>query len=83
MLSSVLNSDRADKVNMLIVDTFVKLTEMMLTNKVILIKFELIERQVTNQDEKILQIFNYLKQFISEQESPRKKIGFRVSKKAS
>ncbi len=33
MLSSVLNSERADKVNMLIIDTFVKLRELMFMHK--------------------------------------------------
>ena len=62
MLSSVLKSDRADKVNMLIIDTFVKLNEMLLTHKDILLKLEEMEKKVTGQDEKIELIFNYLKQ---------------------
>jgi hypothetical protein len=77
MLSSVLRSERADKVNMLIVDTFVKLNEMLLTHKDILMKLEEMERKVAGQDEKILMIFNYLKQFIKEQETPRKQIGYK------
>jgi hypothetical protein len=75
MLSSVLRSERADRVNLLIIDTFVKLTEMMLTNRDILLQFELMEKRVSNQDKKILEIFTYLKQFIK-QEGSRRKIGF-------
>jgi hypothetical protein len=77
MLSSVLKSERADKVNMLIIDTFVKLNEMLLTHKDILLKLEEMEKKAAGQDEKILMIFNYLKQFIREQETPRKRIGFK------
>jgi phage regulator Rha-like protein len=77
MLSSVLRSERADKVNMLIIDTFVKLNEMLLTHKDILLKLEEMEKRVAGQDEKVLMIFNYLKQFIKEQETPRKQIGFK------
>jgi len=83
MLSSVLRSDRADKVNMLIVDTFVKLSEMMFTNRDILLKFELLQKRRGLQDDKIVQIFNYLNQFIKEQESPRRRIGFGPDRKAS
>jgi hypothetical protein len=78
MLSSVLKSERADKINMLIIDTFVKLNEMLLTHKDILLKLEAMEKKVAGQDEKIMMIFNYLKQFIKEQETPRKKIGYKV-----
>jgi hypothetical protein len=79
MLSSVLKSDRADKVNMLIIDTFVKLNEMLLTHKDILLKLEEMEKKVAGQDEKIMRVFTYLKQFIREQEVPRKKIGYKRS----
>ncbi|TVR37575.1 MAG: ORF6N domain-containing protein [Cryomorphaceae bacterium] len=77
MLSSVLRSERADKVNMLIIDTFVKLNEMLLTHKDILLKLEEMEKRVAGQDEKIQMVFEYLKQFIREQETPRKKIGYK------
>lgn len=79
MLSSVLKSERADKVNMLIIDTFVRLNEMLLTHKDILLKLEEMEKKVAGQDEKILIIFNYLKQFIRDHETPRKRIGYKSS----
>lgn len=79
MLSSVLNSDRADKVNMLIIDTFVRLNKMLLTHKDILLKLEEMEKKVVGQDKKIQSVINYLKQFIREQETPRKQIGFKTS----
>lgn len=77
MLSSVLNSDVAIKVNIQIIRTFTKMREMLLTHKDLLLKMEEMEKKVTGQDEKIGQIFNYLKQFIKDQTTPRVEIGFK------
>ncbi len=79
MLSNVLKSERAEKVSLLIVDTFVKLREMLLTHKDLLLEMEQIRKKVIRQDEKIALIFSYLKQFIIKQEKPRKQIGFKTS----
>lgn len=81
MLSSVLRSNRAEKVNILIIDTFVVLNEMLLTHKDLLLKMDELESRVTNQDKSIKQIFAYLKQFIAEQQKPRTPIGFRREEK--
>jgi hypothetical protein len=84
MLSSVLNSSVAINVNIQIIRVFTKMREMLLTHKDLLIQMEEIRKKVTGQDEKIELIFNYLKQFIKEQEKPRKSIGYRsVSNKDS
>ena len=77
MLSSVLNSERAIKVNIQIMRIYTKLKEMLLTHKDLLLKMEELEKKVATQDEKVMKIFNYLKQFIKEQEKPRKQIGFK------
>ncbi|MEM9446726.1 MAG: ORF6N domain-containing protein [Verrucomicrobiota bacterium] len=81
MLSSVLRSERAEKVNILVIDTFVELNQMLLTHKDLLLEMEEIKKKVTGQDEKIKMIFDYLKQFIKEQEKPRKQIGFKAEGK--
>jgi uncharacterized membrane protein len=80
MLSCVLNSERAIAVNIRIVRTFTKMREMLLTHKDLLIQMEEIRKKVTGQDEKIDLIFNYLQQFVKQQETPRKPIGY-TSKK--
>lgn len=82
MLSSVLKSERADKVNMLIIDTFVKLNEMLLTHKDILLKLEEMEQKIAGHDDKIMLIFEYLKQFEEAkqqqlEQSNHKRIGFK------
>ena len=53
---------------------------MLLTHKDLLIQMEKIRKKVTGQDEKIDLIFNYLQQFVKQQETPRKPIGY-TSKK--
>lgn len=77
MLSCVLNSERAIDVNIRIIRTFSKMREMILTNKDLLIEMEEIRKKVTGQDDKIDLIFNYLQQFIKEQEVPRKRVGYK------
>jgi len=63
MLSSVLKSDRADKVNMLIIDTFVKLRELIILNKDVIHQLEKVQNKITDHDNQIMLIFEYLKQF--------------------
>jgi hypothetical protein len=77
MLSSVLNSDRAIEVNIKIMRVYTEIKEMLLTHKDLLLKMEEMEKKVSGQDDKILQIFNYLKQFIQEQKQPRKEVGYK------
>ena len=82
MLSSVLRGRQAILLNIKIVRIFVKLREMLLTNKDILQKLRDFEMSLSNHDDKIRLIFEYLKQLeksrIEEQEfRERKPIGFR------
>ena len=77
MLSSVLNSDVAIKVNIQIIRTFTKIRETLSTHKDILLKLEKIERRVDGHDENISALFSYLKALIKENDTPRKLIGFK------
>ncbi len=76
-LANVLRSGRAVQMSISIIEVFVKMREMLLTHKDLLIQMEEIRKRVTGQDEKIELIFNYLKQFIKDQEKPRKSIGYK------
>mgnify|MGYP001577202208 CR=1 FL=1 len=57
MLSSVLNSERAIKVNIQIMRAFVKLKELLLTHKDLAIKINALERKYDDHDQKIKAIF--------------------------
>ncbi len=81
MLSNVLNSQRAIQVSIQIVRIYTKLREMLLTHKDILLKLEEMEKKIGKQDDKIKLVFDYLNQFIKQQEQPRKLIGFRKNNK--
>ena len=79
MLSSVLRSRRAMKVNIQIMRTYVKIREMITNNKDILLKLELVEKEVSKHGGNIQVIFRTLKQLIEHPPEPRKKIGFKRS----
>jgi hypothetical protein len=77
MLSSVLNSERAIKVNIQIMRIYAKMREMLLTNKDILLKVEQLERQVEKNSEDIQMIFAALKKLLVQPDTQRPRIGFR------
>jgi hypothetical protein len=84
MLSSVLNSDRAIMVNIQIMRVFTKIHELAESHKEILRKLEQIEKKDIEQDQKIMLIFEYLKQLEQTKQEDlelktRKKIGFKRS----
>ena len=77
MLSSVLKSDKAVEVNIRIMRVYSKLKELLINHKDLLLKFEEMEKKLNTQDDRILEIFNYLKQFVKQNDKPREKIGFK------
>ena len=82
MLSGILNSERAIKINIQIIRIFVKMREMLMENKHIRQHLERIQDELTDHDEKIILIFEYInqleqyKQLVADHEI-RQKIGFR------
>ena len=79
MLSSVLNSERATKVNIQIMRIYTKMREMFATNQEILLKLEQLERKVDGHDGDIQVVFDHLKLLIDPPHEPRARIGFRRS----
>ena len=77
MLASVLNSERAIKVNIRIVRIFSQLREMLMTNKEILLKLELLEKKATGHDADLQNIFAALKKLLNPPLLPRQRIGFK------
>ena len=63
MLSSVLNSDLAIKINIQIMRVYTKIRNMLATHKDLLLKFEQFETKLADHDDKIMLILEYIKQF--------------------
>lgn len=78
MLSSVLNSDRAIEVNILIMRAFVKLREIISTHKKVETKLKEIESKLSEHNDQIVQIIELINQLLAPPESPKKKIGFTI-----
>lgn len=76
MLASVLKSDRAVKISINIIKAFVKLREMLSTNKELAHKLDQLERKIEKHDEEIKLIFDAIRQLMIPPEPKRKRIGF-------
>lgn len=76
MLSCALNSDRAIAVNIQIIRIFTSMREMLLTHKDLLLKVVELEKKFGKHDEKLVLIFDYLKQLINIKENHSSPIGY-------
>jgi hypothetical protein len=82
MLASVLNSDRANQINFLIIDTFIKLRDILSINKDVIHQLEQVQHQLSVHDNRIMFILKYLKEIEKTKQSEtnqknRPKIGYR------
>lgn len=75
MLSSVLRSKRAVKVNIEIMRAFVRLRQMLSTHKELRKKIESMEKKY---DRQFQVVFEAIKQLMEEAEKPKRRIGFEV-----
>ena len=82
MLSSVLNSDRAIRINIAIMRAFVKLRQMLDVNRELARKFSDLEWRVDKHDEDIAAILEAIRQLMAPPEKRRPEIGFHVREKA-
>ena len=82
MLSSVLKSDRAVKVNIAIMRAFVKLRETLETNRELARKFSDFERRIGKHDKEIAAITDAIRQLMAPPEKPKREIGFHVREQA-
>jgi hypothetical protein len=81
MLSSVLNSERAVKVNIAIMRAFVRLRQTLETNRELARKFSDLEGRVGKHDKEITAIIEAIRQLMVPAEKPRREIGFHVREK--
>ena len=81
MLSSVLNSERAIQVNILIMRAFTKLREILLTHRELAVKIDALEKKYVEHDGTIKSIFEAIKQLLEPPLVKERRItGFRVEK---
>lgn len=79
MLSSVINSQTAIKVNIQIIRVFTKIREMLTDTLSLKLEIEEIKKKLTNHSKNIELVFNYLDELVDKKENsePRKKIGYK------
>ena len=82
MLSSVLQSERAVKVNIAIMRAFVQLRQSLETNRELARKFGELEKRVGKHDDEIGAIIEAIRQLMAPPEKPSREIGFHVREKS-
>ncbi len=82
MLSSVLNSESAVKMNIAIMRAFVQLRRALETNRELARKFSELERRIDKHDTEIDAILEAIRQLMAPPEKPRREIGFHVRETA-
>ena len=84
MLSSVLNSARAIKVNIQIIRIFTRIRQMLTDNTELRLEVEKIKKKLDNQDKNMEVVFQYLDELLEKKEEPpqpRRAIGYKLGKK--
>jgi phage regulator Rha-like protein len=80
MLSSVLRSQRAVQMNILIIRAFVKLREMLATHKDLARKIQELENQQKKHGRQLASIYSIVKKLIDVPAKPHKQIGLKTNK---
>jgi len=80
MLSSVLNSQFAIEVNILIIRAFVRLRELLSSNKELALRITQTENKLNIQGETLDQVLNLLNELLETPKSEPKQIGFKSSR---
>jgi hypothetical protein len=78
MLANILNSQRAIKVSLQIVRTFVRLRQLLSSNIELARKLEELEKKY---DEQFRVVFEAIRQLLTPPEKPKRSIGFHVKEK--
>lgn len=89
MLSCILNSETAIRVNIQIIRIFTRMRELVSSNNEILLKLEQMENKLLKNQEKMNQhdedinlIFKYIKKLLNSGNPPREQIGFKTKNKS-
>jgi hypothetical protein len=79
-LSNVLNSGRAVQVSITIIEVFIKMREMLLSQSDILLQLAQMRKTIDGQEDRVDMIYNYLMQFIEQSKKPRNEVDFKTKK---
>ena len=83
MLANVLKSERAVKVSIRIIELFVRLRKMFLSDTELKLEIEKIKKKIGNQDKNIEIVFRYFDELLQKRNKPipRKRIGYKLPSK--
>jgi hypothetical protein len=76
MAATVLNSERAVQMSVFVVRAFVRVRELLATNRILAAKINELENRMDGSDKSLDQIFRAIKRLVSVKRSPRRRIGF-------
>ena len=77
MAASVLNSAKAIEMSILVVRAFVKLRSILATHRELAAKLGELERKLALHDERIVVLFDAIRELMAPPVMPRRRIGFR------
>lgn len=81
MAATVLNSKQAVQMSVFVVRAFVRLREMLATNRQLTAKLDELERHVESHDTAIQEILGAVRELMRPEETPRHKVGFQLPAK--
>jgi hypothetical protein len=76
MVGNVLRSDRAIEISLMVVRTFVKLREMLVSHKELAVKLETLERKLGSHDKSIAALIDAIRKLTTAPEPKKRSIGF-------
>lgn len=79
MAATVLNSKRAVAMSVFVVRAFVRLRDMLATNRRLAAKITELEKRMDGNDETLLDLFQAIKELMTIKQSSRRRIGFQLS----
>jgi len=83
MAAAVLNSPRAIQVSIFVVEAFIRLREVVRSNRALALKLDALEKKVASHDAGIQALFEALRRLLTLPEKERKPIGFHVKESHS
>ena len=78
MAASVLNSRKAVAMSVFVVRAFVRLREMLATNRRLAAKIHELEKRMDSNDETLIDLFDAIKELMKIKRAPQRRIGFQL-----